>query len=77
MKHRDLVMTRPVDIKPGDTFGVKVVAIFDEGGYSWAAYRGPTSWTDEHVASRGAKILREAAELLFYALAASDHPYRD
>ena len=54
---------------------MKVVAL---AGYvnDWAAYRGPSSWSDEDVAAGGDKISKEAAEALFYAFANSGREYR-
>lgn len=65
-------------IEQGDFGGYKVIAIChwrkvdkETGkveGY-WAAYRGLTSWTDEHITQNGDKISRECAELLFPSFA--------
>lgn len=42
----------------------KVIAITGYSG-DWAAYRGPSDWTDSRVARHGDKVIREAAEGLF------------
>ena len=60
------VNVRPIDLKPDDCFGYKVIAVI---GYNndWSAYVGLTDWADEEVRDGGDKISREAAEALFYA----------
>jgi len=72
---KDLVTTRPGDVEDGDCFAVKIVAVV---GYAddWAAYRGPSDWSDELVTDSGDKLLQGAAEPLFYVLRASGRHYR-
>ena len=52
------------ELLPGVRLGVKVIARI---GYvkDWAAYQGPTDWTDYQVAENGDKLSREAGEALF------------
>lgn len=63
------------EIEPGDRYGYKVVAIIHQGWNGWAAYRGPTTWSDEHVAANGDPVSQEAAEALFPTLAATGRIY--
>jgi hypothetical protein len=51
----------PVDLKPDDMLGYKIIAVIGFAG-DWAAYAGLTDWSDEEVAGSGDKISREAAE---------------
>ena len=51
-------------IVPDTAVACKVVAVTGWSG-DWAAYRGPSDWTDEQVAKQGDKITAEAAEGLF------------
>lgn len=73
---KNLVTTSPSDVKHGDAFAVKVVAT---AGYAndWAAYRGPSDWSDQSVAASGDKISEEAAEAVFYVMVASGRRYRE
>lgn len=66
----------PSDVKPSDAFPIKVVAVAGRGD-DWAAYYGPTEWTDEEVAESGNKLLAAQAEPLFYALRNSGRFYRE
>ena len=65
----------PSDVKDRDIFPIKVVAIAGQGD-DWAAYYGPTSWSDTEVAQGGDKLSREQAEPLFFALRNSGRHYR-
>lgn len=69
------VTTSPSDVEQGDAFPIKVVAV---AGYAddWAAYQGPSEWSDEMVARGGDKLAREQAEPLFYVMRASGRHYR-
>ena len=69
-------VVRPNEVKPGDRFGYKVVAIADEHVPHWRAYFGPSSWSDEHVASNGDALNEAQASAMFPALAASGRRYR-
>ena len=60
--------TRPTEVKPGDCFGYKVIAIVRGHGLFWAAYRGPTEWSDQRVLDEGDKVSEETARSLFYAI---------
>jgi len=75
-RFKDLLTAIPCELEEDDAIAVKVVAV---AGYAndWAAYRGPTEWSDERVANYGEKISRLAAEGLFYAFAASGRVYRE
>jgi len=59
------------EIKPGDRFGYKIVAVVGARGTDWAAYSGPTSWSDAEVASVGDKLSESVAMELFPTLARS------
>jgi hypothetical protein len=65
------------EIHEGDRFGYKVVAVVATGWSAWAAYKGPTSWSDEQVANEGDIISKEAASALFPTLAASINIYHE
>ncbi len=54
----------PVDLRPGDAFPMKVVAVVGLAN-EWVVYQGHSDWTDAKVASYGDKLLRETAKLLF------------
>ena len=58
------VAVRPIDLQPGMAAAIKVIAVVGSDN-DWAAYIGPSDWPDELIATYGAKIDREAAELLF------------
>lgn len=64
-KQRDKWTTSPSDIQDGDRCAIKVVGV---AGYDndWAAYWGPTEWSDEQVAESGVKLTKEEAEVLGY-----------
>lgn len=70
------VTVRPVDLKPGDHLGYKVIAVIGYDG-DWAAYLGLTEWDDEEVASGGDKLNQEAAEALFSAPTRLGLTYRE
>ena len=76
MKEYDFIhASEAYSVKDRDTFPIKVVAIAGTGN-DWAAYYGPTDWTDEETAHSGDKLSREQAEPLFYALCNSGRTYR-
>ena len=58
---------RPGDVKEGDAFAVKVVAVARGAGY-WACYQGPSDWPDQRVAEQGDPVPAEAASKLFYVM---------
>jgi len=66
----------PSDVQPGDAFPIKVVAVVGHGD-DWAAYYGPTNYSDEAVAAIGDKLSAAQAEPLFYVLRNSDRYYRE
>lgn len=59
--------TIPTDVRPGDAFAVKVVAV---AGYAndWSAYVGPTDWADTRVAEQGDKLTHEQVGKLFHCM---------
>ena len=67
--------TSPSDVEPGDAFAIRIVAV---AGYAndWAAYMGPSHWSDERVATQGDKLSPERAEPLFFVLRESGRRYR-
>lgn len=75
MQFKNLVTTEPDNVNEGDAFALKVVAVAGHAD-DWAAYRGPSDWTDEEVASSGDKLAKEAAEALFYVMRNSGRTYR-
>lgn len=68
--------TRPGDVKPDDCFAIKVVAVAGCGN-DWAAYEGPSDWTDEQVVRSGDKLPAATAIPLFYVLGISRRTYRE
>lgn len=62
----------PDEVQSGDMLGYKVIAVVDEGGHFWTAYRGYTSWSDNFIREHGDTVSKEVAEALFYPLAARD-----
>jgi hypothetical protein len=66
----------PSDVQPRDAFPIKVVAVAGYGN-DWAAYYGPTNWSDQEVAESGDKLAASQAEPLFYALRNSGRHYRE
>jgi len=69
------VTVRPIDLKPGDELGYKIIAVIGHND-DWAAYRGLTDWSDDMVARQGDKLSKVAAEALFYAPVAAGLNYR-
>ena len=65
----------PSDVKDGDAFPIKIVAIAGYGN-DWSAYHGLSEWTDEYIAMYGEKLTQEQAEPLFFALRNSGRHYR-
>lgn len=53
---------------PDDALAVKIVAVVGGIG-DWAAYWGPSHWSDERVASEGHKLPARQAEPLFPSFA--------
>ena len=52
--------TSPSDVKEGDYCALKIVAV---AGYNndWAAYYGPSDWSDNKVLMGGTKMLKKEA----------------
>jgi len=69
--------TRPGEVRPLDAFAVKIVAWAHTTGWSWAAYYGPSDWTDEEVAKNGDELSENIAKGLFPVLAATGMLYGD
>jgi len=63
------------EVQGGDRYGYKIVAVIHEGWSGWAAYKGPTSWSDAEVAASGDPVSQAAAEALFPTLAAIGRVY--
>lgn len=63
---------RPEEIKSGDRYGYKVVAVVYANNF-WMAYRGPTGWDDERVANEGDQVEYSVARRLFPTLDAVGH----
>jgi hypothetical protein len=66
----------PIDLKPGDNLGYKVIAVIGWAN-DWAAYIGLTDWTDEQVANSGDKLSKKVAEGLFSAPVYAGLEYRE
>jgi hypothetical protein len=60
-------VVRPGEVRPGDNYGYKIIACVWEN--YWCAYRGPTTWSDEHVANSGNMVDQVTAEKMFPTLA--------
>ena len=67
----------PDEIKGGDRYGYKIVAVVSEYHHGWCAYEGPTDWTDKKVADNGDEVPEGAAKALFPTLAATCGIYGD
>ena len=67
MNYPEYRKTSPQRIAKGTRVPVKVVAVV---GYSndWAAYIGPSDWTDEQISKDGDKVSEDAAVNLFPAM---------
>ena len=63
------------EVQEGDRYGYKLIAVIHVGWSGWAVYRGPTAWSDEHVAENGDCVSEEAAKALFPTLAALHRVY--
>jgi len=73
--YKNAYTTSPKDVEPGDKFAWKIVAVVSpHNAVDWAAYRGPTNWSDDDVAMSGSKLRESAARYLFPIL--SNIPYR-
>ncbi len=62
------IAVRPNELEPNTAAAIKVVAKVGWGN-DWAAYLGPSDWSDEKVADEGDKILEKAARILFPSFA--------
>jgi len=58
----------PFEVKEGDRYGYKVVAVVWDSN-SWCAFRGLTDWTDDYVQASGEKIPFDVAKYLFPSIA--------
>ena len=73
--YKNKYTTRPIDVRSGDAFAIKVVAVAHPGGATWAAYIGPTDMSDQQVADEGDSITQIEAERLFPVMADSHFRY--
>jgi len=71
----DGAATSPSCVQDGDAVILKVVGI---AGFNndWAAYCGPSDWSDEMVAEQGSKLAYEQVESLFYVFKWCGRRYR-
>ncbi len=69
-------MVTPDEIRNGDRFGYKVMAVI-HSDQSWCAYRGNTEWSDEQIAQNGDEISHQVARELFPTLANSGRTYEN
>ncbi len=74
-RFRNKASVSPSDVQDGDAFAIKVVAVAGFAG-DWAAYIGPSDWSDDSVANAGTKLLASVAKPLFYVMAMSGRGYR-
>lgn len=70
-------VVRPDEVQDGDYYGYKVIAVVWKHGNGWAAYRGPTGWSDDRVVYQGDIVSEAVAALLFPALANTERTYGD
>jgi len=63
------------DISADTMFSSKTVAIAGHNN-DWAAYRGPSDWSDEAVVADGDKLSKREAEPLFWVMICSGRTYR-
>ena len=66
---------QPNEIQSGYRLGYKVVAVALIGWNGWAAYRGPTGWSDQQVAENGDALSQSEAEAIFPAMARTGRVY--
>jgi len=59
----------PEELVPGDKLGYKIIASVGQAGFDWAAYFGPTTWTDAQICNNGDKLRESQATALFPTLA--------
>ncbi len=71
---RNKIWVAPSDVQPGDAFAIKVIGV-THGPNQWAAYQGPSDWSDQLVAESGDRLPENIAEVLFYVLADSGRTY--
>ena len=74
-RFRDKYETSPGEVESGDAFAVKIVAVAHPDGVTWAAYIGPSDWSDQNVADGGIPIKQVEAERLFPVLANTSRRY--
>lgn len=75
LRFRNLRRVAPRDVQDGDAFAIKIVAVAGTNN-DWAAYIGPSGWSDRTVAAAGDKLLPAQALPLFYVLRESGREYR-
>jgi len=74
-RFRNKYTVRADDVSSGDAFAIKIVAVAHADGVSWAAFWGPSAWSDQRVADSGNVIGEEEATALFNVLAYTDRRY--
>ncbi len=74
-RFRNKADVSPADTQPNDAFAIKIVATVGFAN-DWAAYEGPSNWSDQRVASEGNKIDVGLARRLFFVLGQSGRSYR-
>jgi hypothetical protein len=58
----------PDEIQSGDQFGYKVIAVLDNAGHYWSAFKGYSSWSDDFIRENGERLPKGVACALFYPL---------
>lgn len=61
------LITSPSDVKAGDWSALKIVAVAGSDN-DWAAYIGPSRWSDQEVADNGDKVTRTEASVFAYLM---------
>jgi len=75
LRFRNKASTSPSDVFNGDAFAIKVVAVAYHP-HEWAAYQGPSDWSDQLVAESGDKLDERDASALFFVMRHTKRSYR-
>jgi len=68
--------TSPITaIRNGEAVAIKIVAVAGQAN-DWAAYYGPTDWSDERIADVGDKMMATHAKPIFPHMHMSGRLYR-